>query len=95
VSDKLREALLTLSIIGPKLGRPLVDTLKGSRHANMKELRFSESKGVWRFAFAFDRNRSAVILVGAEKQGVSQQQFYKTFVRIADKRFDEWLRIVE
>ena len=24
---------------GPGLGRPLVDTVKGSRHANMKELR--------------------------------------------------------
>src|SRR4029078_6011461 len=82
VSDKLDEAILALSIAGPKLGRPLVDTLKGSRHTNMKELRFSEAKGVWRFAFAFDRHRDAVILVGAEKQGVSQERFYKALIRI-------------
>ena len=30
-SDKLDEVLLALSLSGPNLGRPLVDTLKGSR----------------------------------------------------------------
>jgi hypothetical protein len=28
-----------LKLIGPKLGRPHADTLDGSKHANMKELR--------------------------------------------------------
>ena len=28
---------------GPQLGRPYADTLKGSKHANMKELRFEAS----------------------------------------------------
>ena len=41
---------------GPRLGRPHADTLKGSRHANMKELRFDAANGVWRFAYAFDRS---------------------------------------
>ena len=36
---------------------PQVDTLKGSRHANMKELRFDADQGVWRIAFAFDPER--------------------------------------
>jgi hypothetical protein len=92
VSDKLDEVLLALSMAGPNLGRPLVDTLKGSRHANMKEIRFSEAKGVWRFAFAFDPERNAVILVGGEKQGVSQHRFYRELVREADRRFDDWLQ---
>ncbi len=35
---------------GPTAGRPRVDTLKGSAHANMKELRFDASDGVWRVA---------------------------------------------
>jgi len=82
--------LLALSIAGPNIGRPLVDTLKGSRHANMKELRFSEANGVWRFAFAFDRQRNAVVLIGSDKRGADQDRSYKTFVREADKRFDEW-----
>lgn len=38
-----KEALLAASRVleseGPTLGRPLVDTVVGSRHANMKELR--------------------------------------------------------
>jgi hypothetical protein len=40
----LRRELLAhtelLRLYGPQLGRPAVDTLKGSRHTNMKELRF-------------------------------------------------------
>ena len=42
-----------LEQFGPNLGRPRVDTLKGSRHANMKELRFDADNGVWRLAFCF------------------------------------------
>lgn len=36
------------------LARPWADTLNGSKHANMKELRFDADNGVWRVAFAFD-----------------------------------------
>lgn len=36
-----------LQQFGPQLGRPLVDTLIGSKHANMKELRFNCEDGVW------------------------------------------------
>lgn len=45
--------LKLLERFGPKLGRPHVDTLKWSKHANMKELRFNADNGVWRLAFAF------------------------------------------
>lgn len=41
-----------LQQFGPQLGRPRVDTLNDSRHANMKELRFSATGGEWRVAFA-------------------------------------------
>jgi hypothetical protein len=68
VQLKLAEALIALIEVGPNLGRPLVDTLKASRHKNMKEIRFS-ANGVWRFAFAFDLERNAVILVGGNKEG--------------------------
>jgi hypothetical protein len=39
---------------GPQLRRPHCDTLNGSKHANMKELRFTLANGEWRIAFAFD-----------------------------------------
>lgn len=90
VSDKLDELSIVLRQEGPVLGRPLVDTLAGSRHANMKELRFS-LRGPWRFAFAFDEDRQAIILVGGNKQGSSEARFYRTLVRVADDRFDDWL----
>lgn len=90
VADKLFEIVKVLIQEGPNLGRPHVDTLIGSKHGNMKEIRFSH-EGVWRFAFAFDPERQAVLLVGGDKQGADQRRFYKNLIKIADKRFDDWL----
>ena len=97
--DKLQEdvqdAILTISRLlqqlGPQLGRPQVDTLKGSRHANMKEARFSATDGEWRLAFAFDPKRRAVFLVAGDKSGGSARRFYRTLIRKADERFDRHL----
>lgn len=90
VCDKLDAVILLLEQYGPQLGRPHVDTLAGSGHANMKEIRVKE-QGVWRFAFAFDEERNAVVLVGGNKQGKNQKRFYKSLIATADERFDEWL----
>ena len=90
VCDKLDAVILLLEQYGPQLGRPHVDTLAGSAHANMKEICLKEH-GVWRFAFAFDEERNAVVLVGGNKQGKNQKRFYKSLIAIADQRFDEWL----
>jgi hypothetical protein len=81
-----------LQRFGPQLGRPRVDTLKGSRHANMKELRFSAAGGEWRVAFAFDPKRKAVLLVAGDKSGGSGHRFYRELLRKADDRFDAHLR---
>jgi hypothetical protein len=80
-----------LQQFGPQLGRPRVDTLKGSRHPNMKELRFSATDGEWRVAFAFDTKRKAILLVAGDKSGVGQKRFYRELVRKADHRFDAHL----
>lgn len=90
VQEKLAEVILALEAIGPQLGRPKVDTLNGSRHNNMKEIRLSQD-GVWRFAFAFDQERNAVILVGGNKEGQNQKRFYKDLIKVADDRMDDWL----
>jgi hypothetical protein len=76
---------------GPELGRPRVDTLNGSRYANMKELRLSTADGVWRVAFAFDRKRKAILLVAGDKSGRSERRFYRDLIRKADNRFDAHL----
>jgi hypothetical protein len=76
---------------GPQLRRPHCDTLVGSKHANMKELRFFADDGVWRIAFAFDPERQAILLTGGDKAGVKSQRFYKQLIKLADARFDEHL----
>lgn len=83
-----------LEIYGPRLGRPHADTLSGSRHANMKELRFNAADGVWRVAFAFDPERKAMILIAGDKSGGSQKRFYKNLISKADKRFDAHLAAI-
>jgi len=95
VQDELLARMLVLEKFGYQLGRPVVDTLSGSKHSNMKELRFDANDGVWRFAFAFDPARKAIILVGGDKSGVSQKRFYKSLLTKADNRFDEHLSRLE
>jgi hypothetical protein len=91
----VQEALLAVAKLladyGPQLGRPYADTLKGSKHANMKELRFDASDGEWRVAFAFDPQRQAILLVAGDKSGGSQKRFYRQLIAKADKRFSAHL----
>jgi hypothetical protein len=87
VQDELLATARLLMDYGPALGRPYVDTLKGSKHANMKELRFDAAGGVWRVAFAFDPRRQGVLLVAGDKSGVSENRFYRRLIARADKRY--------
>lgn len=91
VEDELLAHVALLEQFGPRLGRPRADTLKGSRHPNMKELRFKAADGVWRVAFAFDLTRSAILLVAGDKSGVSEKRFYRQLIEKADDRFDAHL----
>ena len=95
MSEELQDELLAharlIEQFGPVLGRPTVDTLKASRHANMKELRFACRGAVWRIAFAFDPRRQAVLLVGGDKSGVDQRRFYRRLIELADRRYEEHL----
>ncbi len=80
-----------LTKFGPQLRRPHVDTLNGSKHTNMKELRFDADNGVWRVAFAFDHKRKAILLVAGDKSGQSEKRFYSQLITKADKRLDSHL----
>jgi hypothetical protein len=91
LQDELLAHAKLLGEFGPNLGRPTVDGLKGSKHANMKELRFDGGGGVWRIVFAFDPKRQAILLVGGDKGGANQRRFYERLIAVADKRFDEHL----
>jgi hypothetical protein len=75
---------------GPSLGRPTVDTVKGSRFANMKELRTQFAGRPFRTFFAFDPRRSAIPLIGGDKTG--DALFYERMIPIADKLYDVYLQ---
>lgn len=93
--EDVRTEILALSRLlqqfGPQLGRPRVDTLQGSRHPNMKELRFDAADGVLRVAFAFDTKRKAILLAAGDKSGASEKRFYRELIRKGDDRFDAHL----
>lgn len=91
VQDEISAHIELIGAAGPTLKRPHADTLKGSKHANMKELRFRSDGGVWRLAYAFDPERKAILLVTGDKSGRSQKRFYGALIAKADSRYDSHL----
>ena len=90
--DRVVAAVELLEEDGPGLGRPFVDTVKGSRHANMKELR--PRGGNLRILFAFDPRRMAILLIGGDKTN-RWQAWYREFIPLADRLYDEHLETLE
>ena len=75
VQDELLAQARVLTRFGPMTRRPTVDTLKGSKHPNVKELRFDVPDGAWRVAFAFDPRRQAILLCAGNKSGQPRTGF--------------------
>lgn len=73
---------------GPALPRPLADTVEGSRHSNMKELRPLGTN--MRVLFAFDSRRMAILLIGGDKTN-RWSEFYEEMIPVADDLYDEHL----
>jgi hypothetical protein len=92
VQDEFLATMMLLQEFGPHLERPHSGTLKMSKYKNMKELRFMAADRVWRAAYAFDRNRHAVILCIGSKSGMSEDRFYRALIARADLRFDEHVK---
>ncbi len=92
VKDHIYAKIQLLEEYGVQLGRPYIDTLKQSKHANMKEMRVSVDNGIWRIALAFDPQRKGILLVGGDKRGRNQKRFYRKMIKIADVRFDNHLK---
>jgi hypothetical protein len=90
--EAVTAAVEALEDRGPALGRPFVDVIKASRHANMKELR--PRGGHIRVMFAFDPRRTAILLIGGDKTG-QWESWYDEMVPIADALYDEHLRAME
>lgn len=84
--DSIMARIELLEHHGPGLGRPVVDSIRGSRHANMKELR----AGTMRALFAFDPLRQAIVLVGGDKRD-DWTGWYERNIPLADDMLDAHL----
>jgi hypothetical protein len=88
--ESIAASVELLESIGPSLPRPHSDTVKGSKHANMKELRTQHKGRPLRTFYAFDPRRSAILLIGGDKTG--DKRFYERMLPIADRLYDEHLK---
>lgn len=87
--ERVTAAVELLEEFGPALGRPTVDTLERSRHPNMKELR--PRGGFLRVLFAFDPQRTAILLCGGDKSG-QWAAWYKEAIPAADRLYEDHLQ---
>ncbi len=85
--DAIATSVRLLEQLGPSLPRPHADTLKGSRHPNMKELRTQCQGRPIRTFYAFDPRRCAILLIGGDKTG--NDRFYEQMLPRADRLYDE------
>lgn len=91
--DSLTVSVKLLQAIGPSLARPYADTVKQSRHSNMRELRTQVHGQPLRTFYAFDPRRKAILLIGGSKVG--DGCFYDRMIPLADKLMDEHLLEIE
>nr|WP_232283862.1 type II toxin-antitoxin system RelE/ParE family toxin [Saccharomonospora cyanea] len=95
--DKRSKALVVdaidrLAEAGPRLGRPLVDRIAGSRLHNLKELRpGSAGRSEIRILFVFGPWRSAVLLTGGDKSG-NWSGWYQRAIPLAEDLYEEYLK---
>ena len=72
------------------MSRPYADTVEGSKHPNMKELRTQSKGNPLRTLFAFDPRRCAILLIGGDKTG--DKRFYEKMIPLADRLYQEHLK---
>ncbi|MFI4936965.1 MAG: type II toxin-antitoxin system RelE/ParE family toxin [Candidatus Berkiellales bacterium] len=78
---------------GPNLGYPYTSGIKRSKYPHMRELRIQHIGKPYRVLYAFDPRRTAILLIGGDKTG--NNRWYDIYVPIADKLYDEHIKILE
>ena len=87
-------SLILLREKGPMLSRPYADTINGSHHSNMKELRIQSRGDPIRVFFAVDPYRTAILLCAGNKMS-NEKRFYDVMLPIADREFTHYLKELE
>lgn len=77
---------------GVLLPFPYSSGVEVSKFPEMRELRFQSHGHPFRVFYAFDPRRNAVLLTGGNKKGINDNRFYKKFISIADRLFEEHLK---
>ena len=87
--DAIGRSVSLLMKLGPSLSRSHPDTVKGSRHSNLKEFRSQVGGRPLRTFVAFDFRRTAIVLIGGDKTG--DKRFYGRLIPLADDLYDAYL----
>lgn len=88
--DAIAQRIARLAHDGPRLRRPIVGEIKGSKHdPRMKEL-VVESGGSIRVLFIFDPRSTAILLLGGDKSG-QWNAWYPKAIKQADDLYDNYL----
>lgn len=91
--NKIVSQIKVIHELGPGLGRPLIDTIKGSKLKNLKELRLNVEGQVIRIFFIFDSDRRAILLIGASKNTSGDKHFYSKMILLSEKIYDNYLNV--
>ncbi|WP_423918675.1 type II toxin-antitoxin system RelE/ParE family toxin [Candidatus Poriferisodalis sp.] len=70
---------------GPNLGRPIADSVRGSKYSNMKELRPARTL---RAFYVLDPWQRVLMLCGGDKSAGQQgEKWYRKMIRRADRLY--------
>ena len=87
--NRLVAVVERLEAYGPNLDYPHSSGIAKSRHSRMRELRAQIEGRPFRVFYAFDPQRSAILLIGGDKTG--DARFYDRMIPIADELYDTHL----
>lgn len=93
LQDAIAAHVGLLEEVGPILGRPYADTLRGSAIANLKELRVQHQGQPYRILYVFDPKREALLLLGGNK--ASNKRWYRKAILRAEAVYARHLEELE
>ena len=83
---KIAAGVRLLEEYGPDLPYPMSSGVGASRHSHMRELRIQVQRRPVRILYAFNPERTAILLLGGDKTG--DDRWYETNLPIADRLYD-------